>query len=59
MTSLFVIRESYTKNKIQTFSDAIYCISCIICKRFGFYLSLDIAENPNVWIFSGIRMQVC
>ena len=47
MTSLFVIRESYTKNKIQTFSDAIYCISCIICKRFGFYLSLDIENHAH------------
>ena len=59
MTSLFVIRESYTKNKIQTFSDAIYCISCIICKRFGFYLSLDIAENPNVWISFATLTPVC
>ena len=48
MTSLFVIRESYTKNKIQTFSDAIYCISCIICKRFGFYLSLDTGDHEVV-----------
>ena len=35
----------------------MYRISCAICKRFGFYLSLDIEKNPNVWIFCGIHSQ--
>ena len=33
------------KNKIQTFSRVMYRISCAICKRFGFYLSLDISNR--------------
>jgi hypothetical protein len=47
-----VVLGEKDKNKIQTFSDGICCGFRTSFKRFGFYLSLDNEENPNVWISS-------
>ena len=55
---LWIINLKRSKDKIQTFfMENVNKIKLFI-KWFGFYLSLDNSENPNVWI-SSVTLSVC